>query len=178
MRSWFDSWVRKICWRRNSLPTPVFLGFPCGSAGKESAHNAGDMALIPGLGRSPGEGKGCPLQYSGLENSMDCIVHGVAKSWTQLSDFHSFFGFVCVWVCVCVCVYVFSPSHSLFWLGINLLPKPQGSCTRISVYYSLMHSRSIWKIFIHTFLGTSTYFFGAGNWCVRTNNLFGEDRVT
>ena len=44
--------------------------------------------MIPGLGRSPGEGKGYPLQYSGLENFMDCIVHGVAKSWTQLSDFH------------------------------------------------------------------------------------------
>ena len=48
--------------------------FPCGSAGKESAYNAGDLGLIPGLGRSPGEGKGDPLQYSGLENSMDCIV--------------------------------------------------------------------------------------------------------
>ena len=50
---------------------PVFLGFPCGSAGKESARNAGDLGFIPGLGRSPGEGKGYPLQYSGLENSMD-----------------------------------------------------------------------------------------------------------
>ena len=50
--------------------------------------NAGDLGLIPGLGGSPGEGKGYPLQYSGLENSMDCIVHGVAKSWTWLSDFH------------------------------------------------------------------------------------------
>ena len=58
------------------------------SAGKESACNAGDLGSIPGLGRSPGEGKGYPLQYSGLENSMDCIVHGVAKSQTQLSDFH------------------------------------------------------------------------------------------
>ena len=57
-------------------------------AGKESAYNAGDLGLIPGLGRSPGEGKGYPLQYSGLENSMDCIVHGVAKSQTRLSDFH------------------------------------------------------------------------------------------
>ena len=47
-----------------------------------------DTGLVPGLGRSPGEGKGCSFQYSGLENSMDCIVHGVAKSWTQLSDFH------------------------------------------------------------------------------------------
>ena len=58
-------------WRRDRLPTPVFFGFPCGSAGKESACNAGDLGLIPGLGRSPGEGKGNPLQYSGLENSMD-----------------------------------------------------------------------------------------------------------
>ena len=48
----------------------------------------GDLGLIPVLGRSPGEGKGYILQYSGLENSMDCIVHGVAKSQTQLSDFH------------------------------------------------------------------------------------------
>ena len=64
-------------------------GFPGGSAGKEHARNVGDLGSIPGLGRSPGEGKGYPLQYSGLENSMDCIVHGVAKSQTQLSDFHN-----------------------------------------------------------------------------------------
>ena len=64
-------------------------GFPCGSAGKESACNAGDLGLIAGLGRSPGEGKGYPLQCSGLENSMDFIVHGVAKSWTRRSNFHS-----------------------------------------------------------------------------------------
>ena len=64
-------------------PSPLScLGFPCGSVGKESACNAGNLALIPGLGRSPGEGDSYPLQYSGLENSMDCIVHGVAKSWT------------------------------------------------------------------------------------------------
>ena len=62
--------------------------FPGGSAGKESACNAGDLDLIPGLGGSPGEGKGYPLQYSGLQNSMDCIVHGVTKSQTQLSNFH------------------------------------------------------------------------------------------
>ena len=55
---------------------------------KDSTCNEGDLGSIPGLGRSPGEGKGYPLQYSGLENSMDCIVHGVAKSRTQLSDFH------------------------------------------------------------------------------------------
>ena len=56
--------------------------------GKESACSAGDLGSIPGLGRSPGEGKGYPLQYSGLENSMDCILHGVARSQTRLSDFH------------------------------------------------------------------------------------------
>ena len=54
---------------------------------KESAHNAGDLGSIPGEGRSPGVKERYPLQYSGLENSMDSIVHGVAKSWTQLSDF-------------------------------------------------------------------------------------------
>ena len=82
--TWFNSWVGKIPWRRDRLPTPVFLGFPRGSAGKESACNAEDLGSIPELGRSPGEGKGYPLQYSGLENSMDFIVHGVTKSWTQL----------------------------------------------------------------------------------------------
>ena len=64
------------------------LGFPGGSVGKESACNVGDLGSIPGLGRSPGEGKGYPFQYSGLENSVDCIVHRVEKSQTRLSDFH------------------------------------------------------------------------------------------
>ena len=67
----------------------VFLApqsFPCGSAGKESTYNAGDLGLIPGL--IPGEGKGYPLQYSSLENSMDCIVRGVTKNQTRLSDFY------------------------------------------------------------------------------------------
>ena len=58
---------------------PSVKDFPCGSVGKEPACNAGHLGLIPGLGRSPGEGKGYPLQYSGLENSMDCIVYGVAS---------------------------------------------------------------------------------------------------
>ena len=63
---------------------------PCDSAGKESTCNAGELGSIPGLGRSTGEGNGNPLQYSGLENSMDCIVHGVAKSQTGLIYFHCF----------------------------------------------------------------------------------------
>ena len=66
-------------------------GFACGSAGKESACNAGDLGSIPGLGKTPGERKGYPLWYSGLENSTNCIVHGVAKSQTQLSNFHFHF---------------------------------------------------------------------------------------
>ena len=85
-RPQFDFWVRRFPWRRDRLPSPVFLDFPCGSAGKESTCNVGDLGSIPGLGRFPGEGKGCPLQYSGgfhgLENSMDCTVHGVTKSDT------------------------------------------------------------------------------------------------
>ena len=64
------------------------MGFPGGSDNKESPCNVGDLDLIPGLGRSPGEEKSYPLWYSGLEYSMDCIVHGVAKSQTRLSDFH------------------------------------------------------------------------------------------
>ena len=68
-------------------------GFPCSSAGKEPACNVGDLSSIPGLLRSPGEGNRYPLQYSGLENSMDCIIHGVTKSWIRLSEFHFFFHF-------------------------------------------------------------------------------------
>jgi len=60
----FNSWVRKIHGRRDRLPTSGFLGFPCGSAGKESACNVGDLGSIPGLERSPGEGIGYPLQNS------------------------------------------------------------------------------------------------------------------
>ena len=64
------------------------LSFPSSSTGKESASSAGDLGLISGLGRSLGDGNGYPPQYSGLENSTDCIVHGVAKSRTRPSDFH------------------------------------------------------------------------------------------
>ena len=64
------------------------MGFLDGSDGKETC-NAGDLGSIPGLERSPREGNDYPLQYSGLENSMDFIVKVVSKSWTQLNDFHS-----------------------------------------------------------------------------------------
>ena len=89
-----DSWLRKSHWRRDRLPTPVFLGLPGGSAGKESVCNAGDLGSIPGLERSRGEGNGNLLQDSCLENPMDrgawqATVHGVARSQTQLSNFTS-----------------------------------------------------------------------------------------
>ena len=64
---------------KHILPFSLHKDFPCGSAGKESACNVGVQGLIPGLGRSPGERKSYPLQYTGLENSMNCIVHGMAE---------------------------------------------------------------------------------------------------
>ena len=112
----FDPWVGKIPWRRKWKPTPGLLpgkfhgrrslvgcspwgrkelhgteprlGFLCGSAGKESACNVGDLGLAPGLGRSPGEGNGYPLQYSVLENSMDCVSPWGLKESDRLSDSH------------------------------------------------------------------------------------------
>ena len=84
MYVYFDVYVVYIHHIHHGLP----LGFLCGSTGKESACNSGDLGSIPGLAKFPEEGNGYPLQYSGLENSMDCIVHGVAKSRTQLSNFH------------------------------------------------------------------------------------------
>ena len=83
----------KIPWRRDKLSTTVFLGFPAGSAGKESACNAGDLGSIPGLGRSPEEGNSYAFQYSGLENPMDrgawqATVHGsqrVRHDWANFT---------------------------------------------------------------------------------------------
>ena len=68
-----------------------FLGFLDSSVGKESACNSGNPSLIPGSERSTGKGIGHPLQCSGLENAMDCVVHSVTKIWTRLSDFHFHF---------------------------------------------------------------------------------------
>ena len=76
-------------WCIDFTKTNPMKGFPSGLDDKESTCNEGDLSSIPGLVRSPGEGKGYLLQYSGLENSMDCIVHEVAKSQTWLSDFHT-----------------------------------------------------------------------------------------
>ena len=93
-----ETWIEKMQERFNKdleeIKKSQYImnrGFPCSSVGKESACSAGDPGLIPGLGRSPGEGNGNPLQNPCLENLMDkgtwwIAVHGVAKSWAQLSD--------------------------------------------------------------------------------------------
>ena len=100
-------------WRRDRLPISVFLGFPCGSAGKESTCNARDLGLIPGLGRSPGKGNGYPLQYSSLEKSRDCIVHGVTKSQHDWATFTFFPNSVCI-----ICLFL---SFSIILLWAKLL---------------------------------------------------------
>ena len=114
---------REIHWRRDRLNTQVFLGFNCGSA-EESACNARDLGSAPGLWRSPGEGKGYPVHCSGLENSMDCIVYGVTKSRTWLSDIHllillkidGHLNYTCDLIKVSVCVFSFHPiSYHIWW---------------------------------------------------------------
>ena len=91
-RPQFDPWVGRIPWRRKRLPIPVFLGFPGGSVGKESAYNVGDLGSIPGLGRSPREGNGYPLQCSCLEFLGQRSLAGYnpreSQSQTRLNDFH------------------------------------------------------------------------------------------
>ena len=95
-------------------------GFPDSSVGTESTCSVRDLGSIPGLGISPGEGKGYPLQYSGLENSMDCIVYGVAKSRTQLSNFHFLFHlYMTVLILGCLTLVLQTDSS---W---NILTKPQ-----------------------------------------------------
>ena len=99
----------------------IYMGFPGGSAGKKSTCNVGDLGLIPGLGRCPGEGKGYPFQYSGLENPMDCIVLGVTKSQTHLSSFRFLFStvlFVFYLFCLFLCP---SPFALMKYLKVSLL---------------------------------------------------------
>ena len=87
--------------------------FPGGSAGKESSCNVGNQGLIPGLGRSPGEGKGYSLQDSGLENSMDCIAQGVAKSQTRLA-FTTFTISLCL---LLACQFLWGHSYHSYGAG-------------------------------------------------------------
>ena len=112
-------WVKKIHWRRDRLPILVSTGFPCGSAGKESAYNVGDLGSIPGLGRSPGEGKGYPLKYSGLENSMDYSSWGCKElDTTERLSLH----FIITLQCVIFCC---STSESATYIPISF---PSWTC--------------------------------------------------
>ena len=102
----------------------MYVDFPGSSDDKAPAYNAGDPGSIPGLGRSSGEGNGNPLQYPCLENPMDggtwwaTTVHGIAKSWTQLSDFH-FTSYMYVYMCVYVnFFYLFIFSTDTYWFHI------------------------------------------------------------
>ena len=97
-RPWFDSWVRKVPWRRDRLPTPVFLGFPGGSDRKESTCNVGDLRLIPGLGRSPGGGHGSPLQYSCLENPHGQRNLEGSSPWGHMTDWLSTAQLLPIWI--------------------------------------------------------------------------------
>ena len=155
-RPQFDSWVGKICRRRDKLPSPVFLDFPGGSAGEESSGNMGKLGSIPGLGRSPGEGKGYPLQYSGLENSMDrgawwATVHGVSKNRTWLSNFH----FHCLeyhlfpFNILKVCPFFNSRTNSTFKLFFlfSLLSHYQVIIV-LNIYTSHLAFNSIWYYFV------------------------------
>ena len=105
--------INHFRWDCEHPGTEYTCGFPCGSAGKESACNAGDPGLIPGLGRSPGAGKGYPVQYSGLENSIDRIVQGVIKSRTRLNDLHLIRGAEYMWGCTLGVSTHFSPAAAV-----------------------------------------------------------------
>ena len=102
-RSQFTSWVGKTCWRRENLSTPVFLGFPCGSVGKESAYNVGRPEFSPRVGKVPWRRDWLPTPAFCLENSMDYIVRAVAKNQTRLHDFHVTSLQVCVLLTVPRC---------------------------------------------------------------------------
>ena len=94
--------------KKLNIQTPYDSGFLGDSAGQEYTCNAGDLGLICGLGRSPGEGKGFSLQYSGLENSMDCIVYGITKSQTQRSNFHN------IHICTYIHAHTYTYTHIYF----------------------------------------------------------------
>ena len=95
-KHWPESVEICLFWTFHRNGIRRYVGFPGGSAGKESACNAGDLSLIPGLGRSPGEAEGYPLQSSGLENSMDSLVHGFTESQLDTTGWLSH-------VCACLC---------------------------------------------------------------------------
>ena len=120
-----------------------FLGFPCGSAGKESACSVGDLCSIPVLGRSPGEGKGYPLHHSGLENSMNCIVHRVTKSRERLSYFHCHhFCQAAVWKNPIPEPVRVGTSYSIHYITVLLAVMTSCCFHRLGLAASLVHSQA------------------------------------
>ena len=123
-RLWFNSWARKISWRRDRVPTPVFFGFPGELVGKESTCNAGDLSSIPVLGRSPGEGMETHSSILAWRIPTDkgawgATVHGVAKSQTWLSDFHTSLH---KWPAIWKNLNLFFPGYS--WWGFQTCTSP------------------------------------------------------
>ena len=137
-------------------------GFPGGSAGKGYACNVGDLGLIPGLGRSPGEGKGYPLQHSGLENSTDCIVHGVAKSRTRLSNF-TFMSLSVLFLTLSIIILRLS-HYSFLWLS-SILWYICGTTIFLSSHNLLMN---IWLCLVWAVTMKSCYEYSYTSLCVDT----------
>ena len=150
-RPQFGSWFGKICWRRDRLPIWLFLGFPGGSDGKESACHVGDLGSVPGLRRSPGGEHGNPLQYSGQENSMDYLFHGVAKSWTWLSGliFIRFYVIICWWT-----FRLFSIFY-LLWMMLLLSSCTHNLFESLANFFGYTHRiRVSGYFFVHHFQGS------------------------
>ena len=146
------------------------MGFPGSSAGRESACSVGELGLIPGLGRSPGERNSYPLQYSGLTNSMDYIVHGVAKSRTQLSDFHFHF-----WLSILIHTHTCSPvltmaSGQPYWQGpdarlmVLMHFVPQALCSAPYINISLYLIQYHWEVDSRISIFYTHTWEKSGNW--------------
>ena len=112
-KPWLDSWVWKILCRRDRLPAPVFLGFPCGSAGKESAHNAGDLGLIPWRRERLPTPVFWPGEFHGLYSP------SIAKSRTRLSNFHFHFQDF-IDTCVYIYIYMYLDMYVCEYIGMQV----------------------------------------------------------
>ena len=126
----FDSWVRKIPWRRDRLPTAVFWGFPEGSDGKESTCNVGDLDSVPGLGRSPGGRHGNPFQYSCLENPLGQTSLVGSSPWGHRKSYTT------KWL-----------STAQHWLYIKVALSPI-FVTLMILWYSLWYSQEPWGNYV------------------------------
>ena len=131
--------------KKGSATHSSILGLPCGSAGKESTCNVRDLDTIPGLGTSPGEGKGYPLQYSGLENSMDCIAHGVTNSWTWLSDFQF----------NCPLGFLFHQTFPWYWSQVSRSADGLEVGLECGSYLKLIHDGGWWQKHLNSWLSPS-----------------------